>query len=472
MHHSPVRAFSFPAIFALCFAATAVPAAQKPPRSDAQGSHPLAGRSGNLGDLLNDPDWLADGGQPAVGDWDGWAAPAVESEAQSPPVEPGGSAVGGRVPLNPRPMVRPAVASADAGPAIGLLIAERNRIIDGCNLFGTMEQIYRAEDVYRQRLAARGAAAGELNAAVLGRNQVYALGKAGEPHRGTADSRVRHAEGRLRAANDALQAQARVLKPLYEKVQPNLGPWLQTYVKMRAWLKPDRRDPNRAAVIAALEQGTAERKDFYEGRVLAALAQAYEGNAEAADRHLAAACEGYGRLRLFFSLLGPDCCEGYLLLGKPEMVKDWVATVKKWPVTRQTPLLCWLVASAFFQAGKDNDAKTLFDRALAKAGVWKDEDCGPLPEPLLGDAAFFYATSANVKLRDLEKAQQLLAKAPQASENWRVLRARAALLLAEGKEAEAQAALDACRERAPRVLEESLSKSDTFPPEPSGLKKD
>ena len=446
MNHAATRLFCLIVGSSLGLAAASAHAFQKNPQKDVQGGHPLAGRNGGLAELLGMPDLPVDGGQPVAEVWNGWDA-----------AEPGEPAAGGRVPIDPQPLVKPALPAANAGPTIRDLIAERNRIIDCCDLLGTMERIYKEEAKLQQLVALQGAAAGELNAAVVGRNQVNALGKAGQPHRGTADARVRTAEGRLRNANAAVQAQSLILKPLYEKVRPNLGPWLQTYVKMRAWLKPDRRDPNRAAVLEALERGIAGRHDFYEGRVLAALALAYEGNAEAADRHLAEACQGYGRLRLFYSLLGPDCCQVYLLLGKPEMVKDWTATIKKMQsVKNQTPLLCWLVANAFFQAGKDNDAKLFFERALAKAGVWKAGVRGPLPEPLLGDAAFFYATTANEKLQDLDKARELLTKAPEPSECWQVLRARAAVLLAEGKEAEAETALDACRARAPKVLEERL----------------
>jgi hypothetical protein len=452
MRRNMPRVSSFIMITALIgLAASSAWAAQKKPNQDAAGGHPLAGRSGSLAELLEMPDWQADGERPVAEPWNGWDVPEPAPDEQ---------AAAGRVPMNPRPLVKPAFPAVPAVPpdqAIAQLITERNRIIDGCRLFDTMEQIYREEAKLQQLVAVRGAAAGELNAAVVGRTQVYALGKAGQPHRAAADTRVRNAQGRLRDADAAVGKQRGVLQPLYERIQPNLGPWLQTYVKMRLFLKPDRRDPNRPAVLAALERGIAGRGDFYEGRVLAALAWAYEGDAMAAEAHLAEACRGYARLRLFYSLLGPDCCHAYLLLGNPEMVKDWVAEVKSWNVRRQSPLLCWLVAAALFLEHKDNDAKTFFERSLSKAGVFKPKAGEPLPEPLLGDAAFFYATTENQKLRDLDKARELLARASEPSESWQVLRARAAVLFAEGKGAEAEAALDACRERAPKVLDERLN---------------
>jgi tetratricopeptide (TPR) repeat protein len=447
------RVSSFIMITALIgLTAASVLAAQKKPNQDAAGGHPLAGRSGSLAELLEMPDWQADGERPVAEPWTGWdvSEPAPDEQAAA-----------GRVPMNPRPLVKPAFPAVPAVPpdqAIAQLIAERNRIIDGCRLFDTMVDIYREEAVMQQKLVALQAENAALKAAIDGQTQVYALGKAGQPQRAAADARVRNAQGRLRDADAAVGKQRGVLQPLYERIQPNLGPWLQTYVKMRRFLKPDRQDPNRPAVLAALERGIAGRGDFYEGRVLAALAWAYEGDAAAAEAHLAEACQGYARLRLFFSLLGPDCCHAYLLLDKPEMVKDWVATIRKMQaVKKQTPLLCWLVADALFQEHKDNDAKTFFERALTKAGVFKQKAGGPLPEPLLGDAAFFYATTDNQKLRDLDKARQLLDKAPEQSESWQVLRARAAVLFAEGKDAEAEKALDACRERAPKVIEERLN---------------
>lgn len=424
------------------------------PRSgdDAKGSHPLAGRSGSLADLLEMPDWETPASPPPGVSED--ALSAADSPASAPETRP----EGGRVKLAPEPLVTSRPAVHETPLDFQSLIDKRNAIVDGCDLFSTMEEVFAAEAVLAQHWRVQQAASAELNAAIVARNQVYALGKAGQHHRGGADGRVRNAEGSLRNAVAASEAQVRVLAPLYERITPHFGPWLQTYREMRARLKPDRRDPDRAAVLAALEAGTTRRNDFYEGHVLAALSQAYDGNAEAANKHLAAACVGYARLRLFFSLLGPDCCEAYLLLGKPEMVKDWVAAVKKMESgKRQTALLCWLVANTALEAGKANEAKIFFDRALAKAGLHKADEGGSQPEPLLGDAAFFYVTAPNEKLRNLEKARELLAKAPEASEHWRVLRARVALLAAEGRQAEAQAALDACRARAPAVLDESLT---------------
>ena len=104
---------------------------------------------------------------------------------------------------------------------------------------------------------------------------------------------------------------------------------------------------------------------------------------------------------------------------------------------------------------KDNEPKKYFDRALTKVAAF-GKPPKPLPEPLVGDAAFFYATTSNEKLINLDKAKKLLAKVPEKSDSWEVLRARAAVLFAEGKEAEGRTALETCRERAPNVLDERL----------------
>lgn len=419
-------------------------------KKEVQGGHPLAGRNGSLEDLLEMPDW---GGPPAQ--------PAIDPRDSGPraaayPEQPRDKLAAERPRVDPQPLAKPTAPAANPRLEIERLIAERNQIIDRCDLFETMERVFREQAVFAQRLAFQRAAAAELHAAQLGRNQVLALGEAGKPHQGDADNRVRNAERQLREANGAVEKQVSVLQPLYNKIGPEIPRWLQTYAEMRAWLKPDRRDPNRPAVHQALQAAITRRNDFYEGHVLAALAGAYDGDADAADKHLAEACKGYARLRLFFSPLGPDCCHTYLLLGKPEMVRDWVNEIKKMNAGKpQTSLLCWLVGNAEMLDGKDNEAKKYLDRALTKVAAF-GKPPKPLPEPLVGDAAFFYATTSNGKLLNLEKAKELLAKVPEKSDAWEVLRARAAVLFAEGKEAEGRTALEACRERAPKVLNERL----------------
>ena len=222
------------------------------PRSgdDAKGSHPLAGRSGSLADLLEMPDWETPASPPPGVSED--ALSAADSPASAPETRP----EGGRVKLAPEPLVTSRPAVHETPLDFQSLIDKRNAIVDGCDLFSTMEEVFAAEAVLAQHWRVQQAASAELNAAIVARNQVYALGKAGQHHRGGADGRVRNAEGSLRNAVAASEAQVRVLAPLYERITPHFGPWLQTYREMRARLKPDRRDPDRAAVLAALEAGT------------------------------------------------------------------------------------------------------------------------------------------------------------------------------------------------------------------------
>jgi hypothetical protein len=143
------------------------------------------------------------------------------------------------------------------------------------------------------------------------------------------------------------------------------------------------------------------------------------------------------------------------LLDQPKKVADYLSSVRKLDTKRQTPLLCWLVGQSALLEGKENEAHTYFNRALTKTG-FRDPKQPSMPEPLLGDAAFFYATAKNDKVRDLEQAKELLDRAPKESTSWQVLRARAAVLAAEGDSEGARQALDACRERAPGTLDARL----------------
>jgi len=435
-----------------CFVGMPHAAAQQATR-EAKGGHPLAHRSGSLADLLEMPDWDAAGPPPQ-------AEEHHEIQPDAPSPSPAEEPSPGRVKVIPGPAPVQLQAKPNVRVDIQALIDKRNRIIDGCQLFETIEKIYREEAVLGQRLQVHSAALVEFNHAKQARVQVYALGKAGAQFQKAADQRLRNADNYLQAATRDVATQRQVVFPLYSVISPQLQPWLETYMQMRALLKPDRRDPNRRVVLEALEAATNHRHDFYEGHVLAALAQAYEGDADASQRHLATACLGYDRYRLFGSPLGPDCCHGYLLLRKPEMVGNYVSWIKqKDNAKRKTWVLCWLVGNAEMIAGKDNEAKRYFDRALSEAGVFAKQakkNQPPPPEPLLGDAALFYATTANEKIRDLDKAKEMLAKAGDDSDCWQVLQARAAVHAADGDETKAKAALEACRECAPRVLDSAI----------------
>jgi len=372
------------------------------------GGNPLAGRSGSLDELFGMPDWSTVVPSPAL----------------------------------PDPAVRQTIEA---------LIGRRNQIIDGCSFFKTVETIWQEEVELVRRLEVNRVAAINLNAANARLQQVVAMGIHGEKFLPAARDQQRVAKDTLQKAVGNVVLQREKLHPLYHKIGENLGPLMQVYHDMRRLLVPDRRDPNRAAVLAELELATARRDDFYEGRVLAAMAQAYDGNTAAAEMHLTAASVGLDRYALYGTPWAADCCLAYLFLGQPGNVETYVARLKRLDSKRQTPLICWLVGQAEMLEGKDTEAKKYFERALSRAGFY-DKKQPPVPEPLLGDVAFFYATAKNDTIRNLDKAKALLERVPEQSDRWEVLRARAALLAAEDDKTAARATLDACRERAPGTL--------------------
>jgi len=411
--------------------------------------------SKSLEELFGIPDWSAEVapremGGPSVGAADTSSAPRESSRTETT-----NETVAGRPRLDPQPLVRPALPDPAVRQTIEALISRRNQIIDRCSFFKTVETIWQEEVELVRRLELNRVAAINLNAANARLQQVVAMGIHGEKFLPAAQTQQRVAKDTLQTASKNVVLQREKLHPLYQKIGGNLGPLMQVYHDMRRLLVPDRRDPNRAAVLAGLELATAQRDDFYEGRVLAAMSQAYDGNTAAAERHLTAACVGLDRYALYGTPWAADCCLAYLFLGQPGNVETYVARLKRLDSKRQTPLICWLVGQAEMLEGKDNEAKKYFERALSRAGFY-DKKQPPVPEPLLGDVAFFYATAKNDTIRNLDKAKALLERVPEQSDRWEVLRARAALLAAEDDTTAARATLDACRERAPGTLEKSL----------------
>jgi tetratricopeptide (TPR) repeat protein len=425
----------------ICLAAMCGVAVSKVEAKDGPGGHPLAGRHGGLADLLEAADWPA--------------APQAMNRPGADAADHEWAPKDASVPGAGEPLAKPAAADPNVRQTIRGLIDQRNQIIDQCDFFETITEIGKEEKELAKRLQDNNRAAAVANEAAIALGQVVALGDAGKQMVPAAKNRLQQAQGQLQATIGRVRDQQQKLEPLYKKIRENVGPWTETFQKMRDWLVHDRLDPNRAVVLEALEAATAWRKDFYEGHVLAALARAYDGDAVGAERHLTAACAGFKEYGLFGGPWGADCCLTYLLLDQPKQVADYVASVRKLDSKRQTPLLCWLVGQAALLDGKDNEANTYFKRALTKSGV-NDPKQPSMPEPLLGDAAFFYATAKNDTVRDLDKAKELLERAPKQSTSWQVLRARAAVLAADGDSEAARQALDACRERAPGTLDARL----------------
>ena len=103
-----------------------------------------------------------------------------------------------------------------------------------------------------------------------------------------------------------------------------------------------------------MKQACGRRNDFYEGHVLAAIGQVYDGNADAAREHLKRACEGFAACDLFKSGFAHECCHALLLLGATEEVDAWTDWVRRLDAKRQTPVKCWLVGQAArWVRGKD-----------------------------------------------------------------------------------------------------------------------
>jgi len=439
----------------ISLATTSTATAQKAKAKNEPGGHPLADRTGDLAELLDAPDWPTKT-SPAVSrvaedDLDELSAPR---EASVPGVA--GQPAPERPRVDPRPLARPALPDPTVALKAQELIRTRNAIIDKADFFNTLVKIRNENQVLirlQWQLLHANRVAQEAHKSY---KQVLALKEAGQALVAAAKRRFDDANAKLRNAIVAEQNQRQKLAPLVKKRNDAIGPWLRNYRELRSLHVEDRRDPNRPAILAALEQATTGRHDFYEGHVLAALALVYEGKADAAERHLQAACAGFANFGLFGGDWGADCCQAYLLLEKPEQVKDYVAAIRKLAATRQTPLLCWLVAQAAVLDGKENEAKTYFERSLRAAGFY-DKKEPILPEQLVGEAARFYATAD--KAGDLDKAKTILSRATKGAGHWQYLRGEAAVHEADGDTTAARRSLEGCREQAPQTLVASLSEN-------------
>lgn len=422
-----------------------------------QGGHPLnREKRPTLEDLLNAPDW---GAEPAAARPKATTLPAptevqeeasVESRAQEVDAADGGRSA----PPRPDGGGAPRHVTREAQD----LVAERNRIIDHSDMFDNLTEIFgheaRAAErwaILQQCLKRQRLAAGTVD-------QITALGgKAAPGARDRAVDEFRRVERDTRDAHGDWMQAMNVLQPLYERIQPALADWTTCYARMRSLLQADRRDPNRRAVLDVLDGAVAIRPDFYEGRVLAALAEAYEGRPDAAGEHLKQACEGFAQFRLFGTSFAHDCCHAYLLLGQPDMVERYVADLRKLDARRQTSVRCWLVGCYGMLSCRDGEADTFFQKALAKANVFTAKQLPPGVEPLLGDAALFSLTANTEVKRSVDKARKILEKAPAECDDWRVVRARSALAAADGAWDEAITLLDACGKAAPPTIDAEIA---------------
>jgi tetratricopeptide (TPR) repeat protein len=210
-------------------------------------------------------------------------------------------------------------------------------------------------------------------------------------------------------------------------------------------------------MLGIMEQACGRRNDFFEGRVLAALGQAYEGNVDAAKAHLKNACEGFAACELFKSGLAHDCCHAFLLLNAPEEVEAWTDWVRRLDARRQSSVKCWLVGQAAMLRGKANEADQYFGKAISKSKMLAKDKPLPAPPTLVGDAACFYLTCENEKLLKVDKARELLGKVPANDASWQVLRARAALAAQDGEWQKAVDVLDECAKHVPKTLDNEVT---------------
>lgn len=423
-----------------------------------QGGHPLnREKRPTLEDLLNAPDW---GAAPASARPKATTLPPPPEEPQEDPAvtrdEPRRDEATG-VDERDQPARRDDEAGRNLTREAQHLVAERNRLIDHSDMFDTLPEIFRHEAecarrwaVLQQCLKRQRLAAGTVD-------QITAIGpKAAPGARERAVDDFRDAQRASQQAHGDWLQEVNALQPLYGRIQPALVDWLACYERMRSLLKSDRRDPNRRGVLDVFDGAVKQRDDFYEGRVLAALAEAYDGRSEAAANHLAKACAGFGKYRLFGTTFAHDCCHAYLLIGQPAMVERYVADLRKLDAARLTSVRCWLVGCYGMLTCRDGEADSYFQKALAKAKLFAAADPPAGVEPLIGDAALFCLTVNTEAKRNVEKARKILDKAPVPCDDWRVLRARAALAAADGKWDESLELLDECRTAAPPTLDGEL----------------
>lgn len=369
----------------------------------------------------------------------------------------------GPAPQNaPRPGVLPMPPAGNPNAGIDLqnLIATRHELVDDCKFFELLKKTLEAEQAFAAANQAIQAANAAANAAAQAVNMAAAQKNGGL---------VAQAERQLRDARQAAGKAAqrfgeakRKVEGLYGQFFPNVEKLLATYHEMRKFVGQDRADPNMPAVRAVLNQAVNQRRDFYEGRILASICELCCGEADAARRHLAAA--QFFAAPVFFAWpFANDMCLAYLLLGEPDQIDAWTKWVSDVDEKRKTATRCWLVALHAAIQCEDNKAKTWFTRCERKLMLAANKAKVPLavPPQVAGDWAVFLLTCPNENIRNagLEKAKALVAAVdgPGASD-WRVLRARGAFAAAEGRWAAASQAIEECLEHAPGRLRTELER--------------
>ncbi len=350
---------------------------------------------GSLVDLLDDDDWGVAQGN------------AAESRPGEQPGDGGATGPAGRPVVVEQP-VRP---DPNVPLELQRLIADRNELVEGCNFFGLVEQTLKAE----QAFAAANGKVQRLNAAANAAAQAVHMASAQKNGGLVAQAQAQLREARAaagEAGREFAESRAKVAE-LYQKLFPKIEELLRLYHQMRRHIFHDRADPNMPAVHKTLTQAVRQRKDFHEGKILAAICEIYVGDASAAGRHLEGAAF-FAAENFFAWPFANDMCLAYLLLGQPDHIDKWVLWVKNVDEKRRTSVRCWLVGLQGAIECKDNAAKEWFARCERKLSSAAKKGGVPvvLPPEFVGDWALFLLTCPNETLRDPEKAKQLLADVP------------------------------------------------------------
>lgn len=432
--------------------------------AERKGGHPLAGRHGGLAELLEQADWPA--GRP----------PASDATVSDPSAE----AVPDELAANPPPAQagRPRMqqTAPQQQPVLPQkrfreLLQERHRIVDRCELFDTLKEVLQKEPLLWQNLMnlqASGVTVVTQRQAVASLQRQLSVARLPEisaalsRQLNAAQGLLRQAERNERDATEKFNAAKREVQPLYDRLGPNLEPWIRCYRELREYFPRNRLHAARGQVLPILEADIQARPDFHEGRVLAALGAAYQGDAKAAEDHLARTGDELDRHGLSFTIIGEDFCTGCIDAGMPGDVGDKVARfitkkITGLGLTQQTPNRCWLVGSCFVRQGKVADAKTFFSRGLAKLKKAKQPD---FENPLVGDAALLHLVYRSQSLGEpdaaIKKARDFLAPVSAVSECFEIIRARAALAAADGDWKSALHLMAECGQRCPPALDDDI----------------
>jgi hypothetical protein len=354
-----------------------------------------------------------------------------------------------------------ALAEGNAVAALQQLIAERHRTVAACNLFQTIKQIVVEENQLRQLARTANRAAVLVTQAVNQANLLNVPGAKFVPPAAKAAARqaVNRAQNDLRRAQDAVGAKQRDLKPLYERITPHLGPWVRGYREMTKFLPPRRSDPNRKAVIQVLNAAVDLNPDFFEGRVLAAFGEAYDGNVDACGGHLDKAIQFIDQYApaLYSAHVTHDCAATCIVANMPGRVNGFIKMIGGLNPSNQSAFQQWLVASHAVAMNRELTAGTYFRRALAKVGAFKDTNPGeaaaePLHPILGGDAAHFFLTQPEADAELVEKYAKVIARIDAAADEWQFARAQAALAASQNRWLDAQRDIAKCEKDCPATL--------------------